>query len=154
MSGHQEEVGHLSEEMHIRERERSLLTLSPERKRTQSQTGMSDLFAEVAPVVETEKLADGAFLFRRFAAADADSIVETITQIAKISPFRHMITPGGYRMSVAMTNCGPAGWTTDRQGYRYTKIDPETGVSWPPMPSTFQQLREGSGASGFRRLRT
>ena len=127
--------------------------MSPERKRTQSQTGMSDLFAEVAPMVETEKLADGAFLFRRFVAEDAGSIVETVTQIAKISPFRHMITPGGKRLSVAMTNCGSAGWTTDRQGYRYAKIDPETGASWPPMPSAFQQLAERAaeraGFGGF-----
>jgi alkylated DNA repair protein (DNA oxidative demethylase) len=142
VSGHQEEVGHLSEEMHIRQRENSLLTVSPERKRTQSQTGMSDLFAEVAPAVETEKLADGAFLFRRFAGESTASIVRLVSQIAEVSPFRHMITPGGKRMSVAMTNCGSAGWTTDRQGYRYAKIDPETGAPWPPMPSTFQQLAE------------
>ena len=30
-----------------------------------------------------------------------------------------MVTPGGHQMSVAMTNCGDAGWVTDRSGYRY-----------------------------------
>ena len=118
--------------------------MSPERKRTQSQTGMSDLFEEVVPILETEKLADGAFLFRRFAAENAASIVQLISRIAQVSPFRHMITPGGYRMSVAMTNCGLAGWTTDRQGYRYAKVDPETGTAWPPMPLAFQQLAEAA----------
>ena len=40
--------------------------------------------------------------------------------------FRHMVTPGGLRMSVAMSNCGALGWVTDRSGYRYARIDPET----------------------------
>jgi DNA oxidative demethylase len=117
-------------------------------KRTHS--GMSDLFAETAPAVETEKLGDGAFLFRRFAMKNAGSIVGMVTAIAKVSPFRHMVTPGGYRMSVAMTNCGEAGWTTDRHGYRYSKIDPETGTSWPLMPSLFQELAESAAErAGF-----
>jgi alkylated DNA repair protein (DNA oxidative demethylase) len=120
----------------------------------QSQTGMGDLFTEVTPGVETEKLADGAFLFRRFSAESAASLVELIWQVAKVSPFRHLVTPGGYRMSVAMTNCGLAGWTSDRQGYRYTKIDPETGAAWPPMPIEFRQLAgtvaERAGFPGFK----
>jgi alkylated DNA repair protein (DNA oxidative demethylase) len=103
---------------------------------------MNDLFAEVPPADEMEKLADGAFLFRRFAAKSAESIAQTVSQIAKASPFRHMITPGGHRMSVAMTNCGRAGWTTDCRGFRYVTIDPETDASWPPMPLTFHQLAE------------
>src|ERR1700751_5272089 len=98
---------------------------------------MGDLFAEVTPAVETEKLAEGAFLFRRFAAESAASLVELICQIAKVSPFRHLVTPGGYRMSVAMTNCGLAGWTSDPQGDRYAKIDPEPRAGWPPLPEQF-----------------
>jgi len=116
--------------------------MSSERKRIQSQTGMGDLFAKVPLAVETEKLADGAFLFRRFAAENAGSLVDLVWQIARVSPFRHLVTPGGYRMSVAMTNCGLAGWTSDRQGYRYSKIDPETGVAWQAMPREFQHLAE------------
>jgi len=128
--------------------------MGSERKRMQSETGVGDLFAEVTPAVETEKLADGAFLFRKFAAESAASLVEMVGQIAQISPFRHLVTPGGYRMSVAMTNCGLAGWTSDRQGYRYSKIDPETGAAWQPMPLEFQQLAETAaeraGFPGFR----
>src|ERR1700739_2723464 len=130
------------------------IVVSSERKRTQSQTRMGDLFAEVTPAVETEKLAEGAFLFRRFSAESAASLVERIWQIAKVSPFRHLVTPGGYRMSVAMTNCGLAGWTSDRQGYRYAKIDPETGAAWPAMPVEFQRLAatvaERAGFPGFK----
>ena len=129
------------------------IVVSSERKRMQSETGMGDLFSEVTPEVETEKLADGAFLFRRFAESAA-SLVELIWQIAQVSPFRHLVTPGGYRMSVAMTNCGLAGWTSDRQGYRYAKVDPETGAAWPPMPLEFQRLAETAaeraGFPGFR----
>jgi DNA oxidative demethylase len=120
----------------------------------QSQAGTGDLFAEVTPAVETERLADGAFLFRRFVAESAASLVQLVSQIAQVSPFRHLVTPGGYRMSVAMTNCGSAGWTSDRDGYRYAKIDPETGVAWPPMPLQFQRLAETAaeraGFPGFR----
>lgn len=124
--------------------------MSSERKRTQTQSGTGDLFAEATPLVETEKLADGAFLFRRFAAESAASLIQLVSSIAQVSPFRHMITPGGYRMSVAMTNCGLAGWTTDRQGYRYAKIDPETEAPWPPLPPDFQQLAETAAArAGF-----
>ena len=74
--------------------------------------------------------------------------------MAKVSPFRYLVTPGGYRMSVAMTNCGLAGWTSDRQGYRYAKIDPETGAAWPPSPVEFQRLAETAaeraGFPGFK----
>jgi alkylated DNA repair protein (DNA oxidative demethylase) len=61
-----------------------------------------------------------------------------------------MVTPGGYSMSVAMTNCGAAGWVTDRSGYRYTAEDPSTGRPWPPMPDAFSTLaREAASAAGF-----
>src|ERR1700704_2115194 len=120
---------------------------SPSRK-------MDDLFADVAPLEETVKLADGATLFRGCASEIAPFIVEAISQIAKTSPFRHMVTPGGYTMSVAMTNCGRAGWTTDRKGYRYATIDPETNAPWPAMPLAFQRLAEMTAErAGFSRFK-
>ncbi len=65
-------------------------------------------------------------------------------------PFRHMITPGGWRMSVAMTNCGKAGWVTDRSGYRYDRDRPGNGQPWPEMPEVFADLRSRRGAgAGF-----
>ena len=70
--------------------------------------------------------------------------------ISKLAPFRHMITPGGFRMSVALTNCGTYGWVTDRTGYRYDRIDPETGQHWPGMPGNFLELaRNAASAAGF-----
>jgi DNA oxidative demethylase len=66
------------------------------------------------------------------------------------APFRHMSTPGGFRMSVAMTNCGTLGWVTDRTGYRYDPVDSESGREWPRMPDVFAMLAEDAAArAGF-----
>jgi len=86
-------------------------------------------------------------LLPQFAPA---TLLPEIEQIAIAAPFRHMITPGGFKMSVAMTNCGPLGWVTDRKGYRYTPTDPESGKPWPPMPAALQQLaQQAAAAAGF-----
>lgn len=118
---------------------------------SRGQAEMDDLLSGArAPGPQVETLAEGAMLFRGFAAVEAASIFETVQQIASAAPFRHMITPGGYRMSVAMTNCGRAGWTTDRTGYHYATSDPETGLPWPAMPPCFRQLAERAAAqAGF-----
>ena len=70
--------------------------------------------------------------------------------IAQAAPFRHLVTPGGYTMSVAMTNCGRVGWVSDRTGYRYDPVDPDTGAPWPPMPAAFLDLAVRAAAeAGF-----
>jgi alkylated DNA repair protein (DNA oxidative demethylase) len=97
---------------------------------------------------ETEILGESAVLLRGFASADSPRIFAHVTKIAEASPFRHMITPGGFRMSIAITNCGKAGWISDRKGYRYSEIDPETSKPWPAMPALFSKLAEGAAAAG------
>jgi DNA oxidative demethylase len=101
----------------------------------------------------SEPLTEGAVVLRGFARGDASDLVGAVAEIAAVSPFRHMVTPGGFRMSVAMTNCGEAGWITDRRGYRYSRDDPETGRPWPPMPPLFRHLAaraaQGGGFAGF-----
>jgi alkylated DNA repair protein (DNA oxidative demethylase) len=87
-----------------------------------------------------EVLGDGATLLRDFAAPEAAALLAMVQQIAAAAPFRHMVTPGGFRMSVAMTNCGRAGWVTDRHGYRYAPLDPLTEWPWPAMPAAFEHL--------------
>lgn len=53
-------------------------------------------------------------------------------------------------MSVALSNCGRLGWTTDHDGYRYTPADPLSGRPWPDMPPAFAALgREAAAAAGF-----
>ena len=71
-------------------------------------------------------------------------IREDISVIDRAAPFRHMTTPGGHSMSVAMTNCGSAGWVTDRTGYRYSAQDPVTGEVWPAIPERWHTLATGA----------
>lgn len=87
-------------------------------------------------------------LLRRF--ADSGRVMPLIEIIARLSPFRHMQTPGGRAMSVAMTNCGALGWVSDTRGYRYTAVDPLTGAPWPPLPPAFAELAGvAAAAAGF-----
>ena len=95
-----------------------------------------------------EVLEEGAVWLRSFAGAEAAALIETVEQIAAEAPFRHLVTPGGYRMSVAMTNCGRTGWVSDEHGYRYDAIDPDSGMAWPPMPDLFQRLAEAAAREG------
>ncbi|OCP35595.1 DNA oxidative demethylase AlkB [Ensifer sp. LC163] len=101
---------------------------------------MSDLFAKLAIEPSRESMAEGAILLRGFAQPLEGQILPALGSIIAEAPFRHMVTPGGYTMSVAMTNCGTAGWVTDRNGYRYDRLDPETGKPWPALPSSFLDL--------------
>ncbi|MGB7801129.1 DNA oxidative demethylase AlkB [Buttiauxella sp.] len=112
---------------------------------------MLDLFADEAPW--QEPLAEGAVILRRFACADAQALIAQISKLAAVSPFRQMVTPGGYTMSVAMTNCGDVGWTTDKRGYLYSPIDPLTSQPWPAMPDLFRKLSDtASAAAGYARF--
>jgi DNA oxidative demethylase len=79
-----------------------------------------------------------------------DQLLSALTLIEACAPFRNMVTPGGFTMSVALTNCGALGWTTDRHGYRYTGIDPDSGRPWPAMPHVFAGLaRQAAAEVGF-----
>ncbi|TVP93705.1 MAG: DNA oxidative demethylase AlkB [Pseudomonadaceae bacterium] len=110
---------------------------------------MQDLFADEArkPVV----MATGAWLLKGFALMQDRQLLTQIEDIAKRSPFRQQVTPGGHTMSAAMTGCGVASWVTDRRGYRYDRLDPETGAPWPEMPDTFRHLaQDAAAAAGFK----
>jgi DNA oxidative demethylase len=111
----------------------------------------SDLFDGVPDTRPArEGIAEGAVLLRGHAKPLESELIVAVNDIVAQAPFRRMFTPGGHPMSVAMTNCGPLGWTTDRSGYRYVENDPETGRPWPAMPPVFAQLAERSAAAvGF-----
>jgi alkylated DNA repair protein (DNA oxidative demethylase) len=115
---------------------------------------LGNLLSCLEPVESIESLGERAAVLRGFARQEAAALVATVAGITASAPFRNMITPGGFRMSVAMTNCGRAGWVTDRKGYRYEFVDPTTGYLWPPMPPSFGRLAaaaaEVSGFAGFK----
>ena len=97
-----------------------------------------------------EQLEEGAVLLRGFASGEARLLVEEVARIAQSATFRHLVTPGGYTMSVAMTNCGRVGWVSDCTGYRYDPADPETGAPWPAMPEAFLEIASRAAAeAGF-----
>ena len=107
-----------------------------------------NLFESVEP--GKEAIAPGAFILRGFALPNEAALMDALYEVTAKSPFRHMVTPGGFRMSVAMTNCGALGWITDRTGYRYDTVDPEGGRKWPVMPLAFLQLAKNAAAeAGF-----
>ncbi len=111
---------------------------------------MDTLFDSDQTPSSHEPLEDGAVLLRGFAAALAPALVEEVARIAQAAPFRHFVTPGGFTMSVAMTNCGRVGWVSDRRGYRYDPVDPDTGQPWPEMPAAFLDIAAGAAAAaGF-----
>lgn len=109
---------------------------------------MSDLFA--APQGLRTDLAAQACVLHGFALPFADALLAGIAAITAVSPFCHLITPGGHTMQVAMSNCGPLGWVSDRRGYRYSACDPLTEQAWPSFPDSFLTLARAAAAeAGF-----
>jgi len=114
-----------------------------------------DLFAEteLAQQPRREQIGDQSFVLRGFALPWLDRLLPALEAVLAAAPFRQMITPGGFTMSVALSSCGTWGWTTDRSGYRYTRDDPQTGLRWPSMPEAFFELAQAAareaGFTGF-----
>jgi alkylated DNA repair protein (DNA oxidative demethylase) len=110
-----------------------------------------DLFADDTPQSSaSEQIGPRSFVFRGFALPLIDRLLPSLESVLTRAPFRNMVTPGGHTMSVALSSCGQFGWTTDRSGYQYTRIDPQTGQPWPEMPEVFMALaRTAADAAGF-----
>lgn len=125
--------------------------------RAKHRSATLDLFEERVSSSESaparEELCAGAFLLHGFALSEAEAIRRDLEPILAQAPFRHLITPGGFRMSVAMTNCGRYGWVSDRRGYRYERTDPQSGKPWPALPDSFARLACAAAANaGFQRF--
>ena len=103
-----------------------------------------DLFENM--VSQAVPIADGAILLKGFALPNEAQLLADLNLVLSQSPLRHMVTPGGFTMSVAMTNCGDLGWVTDKKGYRYDALDPSTGAPWQAMPASFLQLANNAAA--------
>jgi DNA oxidative demethylase len=109
-----------------------------------------DLFGDIEQPPSIEALGDGAVVLRGFALPHQIGLLAAIDDILAVAPWRNMVTPGGLRMSVAMSNCGSLGWVSDRSGYRYQTVDPLNGRHWPAIPEIFNTLaRTAATAAGF-----
>ena len=114
----------------------------------------TDLFDDLPPDGPPQTLAPGAVLLRGFARAPELALLQALDGVIAQALFRHMVTPGGYTMSVAMSNCGPLGWVSDRNGYRYSAVDPLSGKNWPAMPACFMELATQAAAkAGFDKFK-
>ena len=110
-----------------------------------------DLFEgleEESALPATQSLAPGAVLLRGFARPLEAPLLAGVEQVLAQAPLRHLVTPGGFRMSVAMSNCGALGWVSDLGGYRYDAIDPDSGRHWPAMPAVFRDLAAAAARAG------
>src|ERR1700752_2921270 len=115
---------------------------------------MLDLFDDpIEPERPSGAPATTPVMLRGFALRAEAGILGELDRVTAAAPFRHMVTPGGYRMSVAMTNCGTVGWVTGRDGYRYAELDRASGRRWPPMSGILLDLAttaaDRAGFTGF-----
>jgi alkylated DNA repair protein (DNA oxidative demethylase) len=111
-----------------------------------------DLFADAEPEQQPrlDRIGEQSCVLRGFALPWLDQLLPALDAVLAAAPFRQMITPGGFTMSVALSSCGARGWTTDRSGYRYTRHDPQTGQPWPKMPDVFFELAQAAAReAGF-----
>jgi alkylated DNA repair protein (DNA oxidative demethylase) len=111
-----------------------------------------DLFADAEPEQQPrlDQIGEQSCVLRGFALPWLDQLLPALDAVLAAAPFRQMITPGGFTMSVALSSCGALGWTTDRSGYRYTRDDPLTGKPWPKMPEVFFELAQAAAReAGF-----
>ena len=113
---------------------------------------MMDLFGDLLPLKQktVQEIVKDAYLLKGFTLQNESALLADLAQIIQAAPMRHMLTPGGFTMSVAMTNCGDLGWVTDRKGYRYAALNPINNQAWPSMPDSFKQLAaQAATAAGF-----
>ena len=112
-----------------------------------------DLFDNLPPQTALTPIAPGAVLLHGFARDVDVALLQAVEAVLHQAPLRHMQTPGGYTMSVAMSNCGPLGWVSNASGYRYAAMDPITGQPWPAMPACLLDLaRRAAAQAGYPRF--
>ncbi len=103
-----------------------------------------DLFAntESEQPRRAEQIGEQSWVLRGFALPRIEQLLPALKSVIERAPLRHMMTPGGFSMSVATSSCGALGWITDRSGYRYSVDDPLSHQPWPEMPEVFRDLAQ------------
>lgn len=114
-----------------------------------------DLFNDPAPDVPfCTPVAPGAVLLNGFVRGQDAAMLAAFEAVTAQAPLRHLITPGGHAMSVAMSNCGALGWVSSPRGYRYAALDPSSGKPWPAMPPAWFDLASRAAAqAGYANFR-
>lgn len=108
---------------------------------------MPDLFSNSRPAIE--EIYPNLFVLANF--AETSSLMKHVEIIIRTAPFRKMMTPNGHYTGVALTNCGDYGWTSDRNQYRYSPIDPLNNQPWQAMPDSFKTLAKNAALfAGFK----
>lgn len=111
-----------------------------------------DLFADNEPQQQprADQIGEQSWVLRGFALPVVDQLLPALETVLTAAPLRSMMTPGGFSMSVGTSSCGALGWITDRIGYRYSSVDPLSGMPWPTMPEVFSALAHSAAAqAGF-----
>lgn len=94
-----------------------------------------------------------SFLFKGMLLPEEDNLLQEIKRVLKCNYWREISTPGGKPMSIKITNCGDFGWYSDKNGYRYSQLDPLTGKPWCKIPDLLkyfaQTAADMSGYSNF-----
>ncbi len=67
-------------------------------------------------------------------------LAAAVFEALEAAPLVRPVTPGGKPFSVRMSNLGPLGWVSDRAGYRYQPLHPQTGQPWPPIPQALLDI--------------
>ena len=98
-----------------------------------------DLFGPPA-LGAPEWIGKQTLLLPGFALDLVEPLLPALRTVLRAAPFRNQLTPGGRTIEVAVTNCGPLGWVSDRLGYRYSPFDPLTGKPWPALPELLAKL--------------
>lgn len=102
----------------------------------------ADLFADDALQQPggREQIGEESYVLRGYALHWIERLLPELRRVLAQSPFRQMVTPGGFTMSAALSSCGELGWTTDSSGYRYSRFDPRSQQPWPTMPDALREL--------------
>ncbi len=111
-----------------------------------------DLFSDEAlqQPARREQIGEQSYVLRGYALPWLERLLPELRAVLAQSPFRQMVTPGGFTMSAALSSCGELGWTTDRQGYRYSPLDLERQQPWPALPNVLRELATtAAAAAGF-----
>lgn len=110
-----------------------------------------DLFSDYRPnPASAQSVLPDAWLLRHYLAACEDELLLRLSEVLQSAPLQQMSLASGGKMSVQTSSCGEFGWISDQCGYRYSKLNPQTGTSWPEMPALFRRFAQEAAAEvGF-----